>query len=131
MKQLFPIALLLCVSQVAFAQQGGQQTLDIIAIADQFIVSAAAVKKCAPPDETTEKAFLVNLSVVAIRKAQVLKERYPKLSEEQLAEQDKRRLEAVRTRAEQLIDQYGCQSEQVKQLIRRYKMQADWTIGAQ
>ena len=129
MKFMFAILALAGINVSAEAQGVAQQKMDIVSIADQFIVSSVAAKKCSQIDSETEKAFQSNFLAVSIRKAQMLKERYPQMSEEQIAEQDKNATEMLKVKADQVITEYGCQSPAVQQLIQRYKMQAAWKIG--
>ncbi|WP_129587806.1 hypothetical protein [Herbaspirillum robiniae] len=127
----YQIALLLSfgLCATANAQRIAQPSMDIVSIANQFIVSGVAAKKCSLIDAATEQAFRTNFLAVSIRKIQVLKERNPQLTDDQIAEQDKESTEQYRARAEQVISQYGCQSPAVQELIQRYKAQAAWKIG--
>lgn len=125
-----PVLLALAIAAIAscsvVAAQDGSRKPYIFDIYDQFVISNAAARACAPPDARSRARHDANFAtVIAQVRRTLLSDRYRKSA----AEIDKL-LAGRRTLLDKEVSgkiaQTGCNDTDVQTITRRYKAQVDW-----
>lgn len=103
-----------------------EQPLGILKIFDQFVTSNAAASKCIKPDDDTLTKFLVNFQMISIYTSQELSKEYPTRSKEQINNAIKQKINLITEQVNKIIEEKGCDDPDVKELLKRFNVQANW-----
>lgn len=102
-----------------------QTRVDVVQIYERFVASRVVAEHCRALDAATEQRFLSNLMAVTIRAAQLMKERNSALSDDQLGSKTKERADWLRRNIVAEIEQNGCSSPPIRQLLELYKVHSE------
>jgi hypothetical protein len=102
----------------------GQDRVDIVKIFQNFVASSVAANACNAVDKSTVVKFGANNVTVATRATMALKERNPAMSEKELGEKIVKMLDGIKQSVKNEIDQSGCGSDRIQQLLKLYEMHA-------
>jgi hypothetical protein len=100
---------------------------DILMLFDQFVSSGAAATRCASPSDDIAVRFLSNFQWVSTHARREISRRSPEATFEQIAEALAVRSQAVKSRTHALVKAEGCESDAVRELMRRFIVQSTWT----
>lgn len=101
-----------------------QGRVDIVKIFQNFVASSVAASACNVVDKSTVTKFGANNVTVATRATMALKERNPTMSEKELGEKIVKMLDSIKQSVKREIDQNGCGSDRIQQLLKLYDMHA-------
>jgi|GEM_PF-710131 len=123
-----------CVATVIYAVLpfhafSAQEKPGILEIFDQFLLTNAAVSKCAKPDNETLKHYLANFQLVSVYTSMELQKQYPNRTKDQIAEAMRLKSELVAKNVRSLVDAKGCNDAGIQELIKRFHAQAKWQPG--
>jgi hypothetical protein len=99
---------------------------DILVLFDQFVSSGAAATRCASPSDDIAVRFLSNFQWVSTHARREISRRSPEATFEQIAEALATRSQAVKARTHALVKAEGCESDTVRELMRRFIVQSTW-----
>jgi hypothetical protein len=114
--------LLMAVLILLTAPAVAQQTVDIVNVRDNFIVSGIAAQKCNTTDNNRRDVHDRNFTIVSRKAMESIMARTPGADPEELRKQDLAHIEKLQDAAFNLIRSEGCKSEKVRALIRIHKM---------
>ena len=120
MKKIFILLILLS------GTANAEQNIKMLQIYEQFTLASAAAGKCIKPKKDLLTSFLANYKMVHIRALQQIKKLKPKITNKQAANiLNKGGMQATNTVYKE-IKENGCESGKIKDLIKRFHMQAKW-----
>jgi len=99
---------------------------DILKIYEHFTLASAAAGKCIKPSEEKLTSFLANYQMVLVSALTELKKRKSDLSNEQANNILKAGGDKLTKAVYSVIDNEGCESEKIQDLLKRFHMQAEW-----
>lgn len=121
-------ALVFAVSTIP-APLAEEREIGILNIFDQFVMASMAASRCVEPEEEKLRGFLKNLRIVSQRAAEEVQRKKPDWAEEQLAAVMRKRSEDLSKKVGAVIDKKGCADPRIKDLLRRFEMQAGLEFG--
>lgn len=96
---------------------------------DQFVIVGEAAERCGDPTPELREQFARNLEARERRTLEALVEERPDTTEAALvAELAERRAERERETVAE-IEQYGCDSTEIRMLLKRYEIRATRRLG--
>ncbi len=108
------------------ATASAEKDIRILKIYEQFTLASAAAGKCIKPKKELLTSFLANYQMIHIRALQQIKKLKPKITNKQAANiLNKGGTQATNTVYKE-IKENGCESNKIKDLIKRFHMQAKW-----
>ena len=116
--------LILIILLSSSAQAGNE--IGILKIYEQFTLASAAAGKCIKPEKKELTDFLANYQMVAIRASMEIQKRNPKLTKSQATEIINNGNKKATKAVYQVIEEEGCESPKIQDLIKRFHVQAKW-----
>ena len=89
--------------------------------------AGAAATRCASPSDDIAVRFLSNFQWVSTHARHEISRRSPEASFEQIAAALAARSQAVKDQTHALVKAEGCESDVVRELMRRFVVQSTWT----
>ena len=99
---------------------------DILMLYDQFVSAGAAASRCASPDDDVAMRFLSNFQWVATHATREISRRSPEATFEEVAQALALRSQSVKAQTHALVKAEGCESDAVRELVRRFIIQTTW-----
>ncbi len=103
-----------------------EKDIKMLKIYEQFTLASAAAGKCIKPKKELLTSFLANYQMVHIRALQQIKKLKPKITNKQAANILKKGGMQATNAVFKAIKEEGCESKKIKDLIKRFHMQANW-----
>lgn len=118
----------LCFLSLTFSYAQATERIGILKIYDQFIVSSAAAGQCIEISDEAATHFLANFQMVSIHASQELARQYPEHTELQIAKAMERKRDLLTSKVIELVRNRGCDDPDIQEVIRRFEVQAKWTL---
>lgn len=109
-----------------FSTTASAENTDILKIYEHFTLASAASGKCIKPEKEELTSFLANYQMVSVSALTELKMRKPDLSNDQASKILKDGGEKLTKVVYGVIEEEGCESPKILDLIKRFHMQAKW-----
>lgn len=109
-----------------FSLNSNADNRSILKMYNQFTAVSAASSKCMSPPEHELIAFLANYQMVTTLMHQEIKRRRPNFTEEQVKKAIKMGSNKITNAVNKVIETESCDSSKIKDLIKRFHVQAKW-----
>lgn len=108
------------------AQAIEDDEIGVLRLFDEFVSSGAAASQCAQPDDLVAARFLSNFQWVSMHATAEIGRQMPGSSGDDVASELAKRSKSVKDQTHALVKSEGCETDRVKELIRRFVVQANW-----
>ena len=115
-----------CAATTLHAQTRG----DIVQLQEKFLSSRFAAERCGAVDEGDKHKFMLNFMDVTLQAIQVLKEKNPAWSDDDLKRNIAERTSILQNNVASEIEKNGCKSPLIQQLLALYRVHSEMNLSA-
>ncbi|MBA4502567.1 hypothetical protein [Marinobacterium marinum] len=109
-----------------FSAEASAEESDILKIYEHFTLSGVAAEKCINTKEEELTSFLANYQMVSVFALTELRNQNPDLSSDQAQAVLNIGGEKIEQLVYEMIENDGCESSKIQDLIKRFHMLAEW-----
>lgn len=115
-----------CAATTLHAQTRG----DIVQLQEKFLSSRFAAERCGAVDEGDKHKFMSNFMDLTLQAIQILKERNPDWSDDDLKRNIADRTSSLQNNIASEIEKNGCKSPIIQQLLASYRVHSEMNLSA-
>lgn len=104
--------------------------IGVLRLFDEFVSSGAAASHCARPDDIEAARFMSNFLWISTHATREIERQSPGATPQAVSDELAKRSKEVKDRTHALVRAEGCEGAQVRVLVQRFAVQANWKRGS-